>query len=79
MALRDKLETGPRRPPPKTCAVCWVQSWADTDDLEVLDVMLRDVSRYPAGLIADILRDEYDIVIGGDAAGRHRRLHLAKP
>ena len=76
MALRDKIVSGPLRPPPKTCAVCWAQTWVPQDDVEVLDMMLHDAARYPANIVAQSMRDEYDMHVGGDAVGRHRRLHM---
>lgn len=76
MALRDKLIEGPLRPPPRTCAVCWLLTWVPGDDAEVLGIMLADGARYPSTAIADILRPEFNVIVGSDAVGRHRRLHM---
>ena len=76
MALRDKLVEGPLRPPPKTCSVCWILTWIGDDDREVLEVMLGDYSRYPGTTIGLLLADEFNVVVGGEAVQRHRRLHM---
>jgi hypothetical protein len=76
MALSERLIDGPRRPPPKTCTVCWVESWVDEADREPLAIMLADRSRYTAAAIADALRDEYGIHINHEAVGRHRIRHM---
>lgn len=75
MALRDRLTTGPLRPPPKMCAVCWISGRIPKDDRDVLDVMLADLS-YTGTSIAAALSEEYDASIGGEAVQRHRRMHM---
>lgn len=75
MALRDRLSTGPLRPPPKMCAVCWISGRITKDDREVLDVMLADLS-YTGTSIAAALCEEYDVVLGAEAVQRHRRMHM---
>jgi hypothetical protein len=76
MALSERLIDGPRRPPPKTCTVCWLQSWIGDDDVDALAAMLADRGRYTAVIIADALRDEYGIHINHEAVGRHRIRHM---
>lgn len=76
MALADRLTTGPKRPPTKTCAVCWLASWIPDGDREAFAAMLDDVAKYPAFLAARELSDEYDAAVGADAVQRHRRLHM---
>jgi hypothetical protein len=75
MALRDRLSTGPLRPPPKTCSVCWISGRISKDDRDVLHVMLADLS-HTGTSIAAALSEEYDTAIGGEAVQRHRRMHM---
>lgn len=76
MALRDRLTTGPKKPPNKTCAVCWLSSWIPEEDREAFDLILADASRYPANVAAAELTAEYDAHVGYEGVQRHRRMHM---
>ena len=74
MTLRERVEQQDKpRAPWRVCSVCWLRDRLPDDERDALDQMLADVERWPAGDLERILRAEFDVVIGIDSVGKHRR------
>lgn len=74
MTLRDRVNAQDRpRAPWKVCSVCWLRERLPDDERDALDQMLADPDRWSVRELEDILRIEFDVVIGVDSVGKHRR------
>ncbi len=73
MTLRDRLpEHELRRPPGRTCAVCWLLDQLEPDQATEV-VELIDARAYTDAVMAEAIRAEYRVEVGDQAIGRHRR------
>ena len=74
MTLRERVDAQDKpRAPWKVCSVCWLRERLPDDERDALDQMLADPDRWRANDLEEILRLEFDVVIGIDSVGKHRR------